>query len=52
MRIAVLTTVFIGEYGVTRVLENQLKYLVADRHCVDLFACDLDRRLCPAVCMR
>lgn len=47
MRIAVLTTVFIGEYGVTRVLENQLKYLVADRHCVDLFACDLDRRLVP-----
>lgn len=47
MRIAVLTTVFIGEYGVTRVLANQLPYLLDDCHRIDLFACDLDRRLVP-----
>ena len=52
MRIAVLTTVFIGEYGVTRVLENQLKYLVADRHCVDLLPATLIGAWCHAVCMR
>lgn len=48
MRIALLSTVFIGEYGVTRILENQLPYLLADGHQVDLYACDLDRRLVPA----
>jgi glycosyltransferase involved in cell wall biosynthesis len=47
MRIAVLSTVFVGEYGVTRVLESQLPCLVAGGHRVDLFACDLDRRLVP-----
>ncbi|WP_290745572.1 glycosyltransferase family 4 protein [Fibrobacter sp. UBA4309] len=48
MRIALLSTVFIGEYGVTRILENQLPYLLADGHQVDLYACDLDRSLVPA----
>lgn len=48
MRIAFLSTVFIGEYGVTRIVANQLPYLVAGGHKVDLFACDLDVSLVPA----
>lgn len=47
MRIAFLSTVFIGEYGVTRIVANQLPYLVAAGHKVDLYACDLDNSLVP-----
>lgn len=45
MRIAFLSTFFIGEYGVTRVLAAQMPLLVAAGHQVDLYACFLDKSL-------
>lgn len=45
MRIAFLTTFFIGEYGVTRVLAAQMPLLVKAGHQVDLYACFLDKSL-------
>lgn len=43
MRIAFLSTFFVGEYGVTRVLAAQMPLLVAAGHHVDLYACFLDK---------
>ena len=45
MRIAFLSTFFVGEYGVTRVLAAQMPLLVAAGHHVDLYACFLDKSL-------
>ncbi|MBR4785551.1 MAG: glycosyltransferase family 4 protein [Fibrobacter sp.] len=45
MRIAFLSTFFVGEYGVTRVLAAQMPLLVAAGHQVDLYACFLDKSL-------
>lgn len=45
MRIAFLTTFFVGEYGVTRVIAAQMPLLVAAGHQVDLYACFLDKSL-------
>lgn len=47
MRIAFLSTFFVGEYGVTRVLAAQMPLLVAAGHGVDLYACFLDKALVP-----
>ena len=47
MRIAFLSTFFVGEYGVTRVLAAQMPLLVAAGHGVDLYACFLDKSLVP-----
>lgn len=45
MRIAFLSTFFVGEYGVTRVIAAQMPLLVAAGHSVDLYACFLDQSL-------
>ena len=45
MRIAFLSTFFVGEYGVTRVLAAQMPLLAAAGHHVDLYACFLDKSL-------
>ena len=45
MRIAFLSTFFVGEYGVTRVIAAQMPMLVAAGHQVDLYACFLDKSL-------
>ena len=47
MRIAFLSTFFVGEYGVTRVLAAQMPLLVAAGHGVDLYTCFLDKALVP-----
>lgn len=45
MRIAFLSTFFVGEYGVTRVVAAQMPLLVSAGHQVDLYACFLDKSL-------
>lgn len=45
MRIAFLSTFFVGEYGVTRVLAAQMPLLAAAGYHVDLYACFLDKSL-------
>ncbi|MCQ2063593.1 MAG: glycosyltransferase family 4 protein [Fibrobacter sp.] len=45
MRIAILTSVFVPEFGVARVIASQLAHLVKAGICVDLYACELDRGL-------
>ena len=45
MRIAFLSTFFVGEYGVTRVIAAQMPMLVSAGHQVDLYACFLDKSL-------
>ncbi len=50
MRIAILTSVFMPEFGVARVIASQLPYLVRAGISVDLYACELDRgMLCEGV---
>ncbi len=45
MRIAILTSVFVPEFGVARVIASQMPHLVAAGIAVDLYACELDRGL-------
>lgn len=47
MKVAFLTTFFVGEYGVTRVIAAQMPLLSKAGHRVDLYACFLDRALVP-----
>lgn len=50
MRIAILTSVFMPEFGVARVIASQLPYLVEAGVDVDLYACELNRgMLCAGV---
>jgi glycosyltransferase involved in cell wall biosynthesis len=51
MRIAILTSVFMPEFGVARVIASQLPYMVKAGLKIDLYACELDRKmLCDGVC--
>jgi len=45
MRIAILTSVFVPEFGVARVIASQMPHLVVAGIAVDLYACELDRGL-------
>lgn len=45
MRIAILTSVFVPEFGVARVIASQLAHLAKVGILVDLYACELDRSL-------
>lgn len=45
MRVAILTSVFVPEFGVARVIASQLPHLLQAGICVDLYACELDRNL-------
>lgn len=45
MRIAILTSVFVPEFGVARVVASQLPFLRDAHFDVDLYACELDREL-------
>ncbi len=47
MRIAILTSVFVPEYGVARVVASQLPYLVKAGMTVDLYACELNAGMVP-----
>lgn len=47
MRIAILTSVFIPEYGVARVIASQVPYLVKAGMAVDLYACELRGDMVP-----
>jgi glycosyltransferase involved in cell wall biosynthesis len=47
VRIAVLTSVFVPEYGVARVIASQLPYLVKAGMTVDLYACELCTKMVP-----
>lgn len=50
MRIAILTSVFLPEFGVARVVASQLPFLVQSGMEIDLYACELDRSiLCPGI---
>ena len=50
MRIAILTSVFMPEFGVARVIASQLPYLVKAGLNIDLYACELDSKmLCDGV---
>lgn len=50
MKIAILTSVFVPEFGVARVIASQLPFLIREGLAVDLYACELDRgMLCSGV---
>lgn len=45
MRIAILSSVFLREFGVARVISSQLPYLVQAGFSVDLYVCEIDKSL-------